>query len=237
MPVARLRLLLLSLLVVGLVCTFSRPGFAQLTLTGAIEFGTDNAGNANGDFWNTLGGDFPYNLYVNLNGVPINSGDGALASINVPLAPGTYNFQIFGNPGTNNPFHGLNLFFNGNNTNPGISVFAPTATNTGSPAFSANSNANTRALNNTSTPGSGSTSFTANGLTAAVTAYRWEASTVSNQDLISPYDRTLNGIADNLGSFTVIVGTEVPEPGTLALLSSSLLPLGSLLLRKRRRKV
>ncbi len=230
----RLRFLLLALIATGLVFVLPRAGFAQINLTGAIEFSTDASGNAAGaEFWNTLGGDFSYNLYVSMNGTPINSGNGASASINVALAPGTYNFQIFGNPGTNQPRHGLNLFFNGNNTNPGISVFAPTATDTGSPAFSANSAPNTLALNVTSTPGSGSTSFTTNGMTATISNYRWEASTVRNQDVVTAFDRISGGGVDNQGSFTLTV---VPEPGTVALLGTGLLPLGSALLKRRRRK-
>src|SRR5262245_23215756 len=70
------------------------PSATATTLSGAIHFSSDSAGAPfGGQIWNTHGGDFIFNLYFSTTSdgsTPfLNSGDGAAASINIPLAAGT----------------------------------------------------------------------------------------------------------------------------------------------------
>src|SRR5689334_14830446 len=93
------------------------------TLTGLVNFSADAAGNfSGGQVWNTLGGDAPFNLYVETGSGFVNHGTAALASINLALVPGVQTFAIWGQPGGPNLFERPNLFFNGNNATPGISA-------------------------------------------------------------------------------------------------------------------
>src|SRR5262245_36971115 len=91
-----------------------------------------------------LGGDTAVNLWVirgtNLLGVFVNGPSDPEAGISIPLAEGEYSFVVYGNQGGPTPHHALNLFFNGNNVKPRISVFAPTQTSPEAPypAFSTN---------------------------------------------------------------------------------------------------
>jgi hypothetical protein len=211
-------------LVVGAVAGvwLAGPGTAaaQLALTGLINYSTDGSGAVAGsDAWNTRGGDSIFNLYVTAPntsvGDPfINSGNGPTTSINVPLTPGTNQFFLFGNPGGGPTFYGLNLFFNADNTNPGISVFA--GLNTGSPPPFAADSAATRALDGSSIAGSGSLSFTADGFMATLTDYRWTAPGVIPFDRVSTFDSSPGEGQDFIGSFTLQV-SPVPEPGSLLL--------------------
>jgi len=191
---------------------------AQPTLTGLINFSTTNTGASTGtNVWNTLGAEPIPNLYVSssANGdVIMNPGNTAVSTaINVPLASGTNQFSLYADSPTNTPaFYGLNLFFDGNNTTPGISVFVPL----NSSSFVANGSPTTLALDGSPTPGAGTLSFTGDGFTATLTNYTWSAPTVNNLDRVSPFDNVPNGNNDFVGTFTLEV-SPVPEPGSLLL--------------------
>jgi hypothetical protein len=100
------------ILAVAIACAVNSPSSAnaQPRLTGAVLFSTDGAGNFDNDsWWNTLADGIAANLYVThpnsgVSGPFINSGDVNPATrINVLLAPGTYIFHIFGEPGNDRP--------------------------------------------------------------------------------------------------------------------------------------
>jgi len=108
--------------------------YSQTTLTGAMWMATDSSGatsvsqayadGAN----NTLGGDQWFDLWLALNPdatSPVNGPSDAQANISIPLQAGnSYKYYIFGTGGCCTlPFSGLNLFFDGNESTPGISVF------------------------------------------------------------------------------------------------------------------
>ncbi len=121
--------------------------YPQTTLTGAIQFATDSTGAFSlNQSWNTLGGDLCWDLWLAQNpdaSSPVNGPSDAQAAINIPLAAGnSYRFYIFGAPDLSISFNGLNLFFDGDNSTPGISVFG--ATN--SSLFSPNTSSGTRTL-------------------------------------------------------------------------------------------
>jgi hypothetical protein len=88
--------------------------------------------------WNTLGGDPVWDLWLALNPdatSPVNGPSDAEAGISIPLQAGKpTSTTIFGSgPCCTFSFVALNLFFDGNNSTPGISVFG--ALN--SPSFAA----------------------------------------------------------------------------------------------------
>lgn len=191
---------------------------AQVVLTGAVLFNCDNTGMFGGGFWNTLGGDGAFNLYLTAansgnGGAFINSGNGAGASIAIPLGAGSHQFSMFGNVGSFNSHDALNLFFGGDNFNPAISVFAevdfdPPA---GFPAFGANSSPFTYALDFTHVPAAGTLSAVVGGTLVVLTDFHWSDPAVLGLDRVSAHDNVLDGTFDSVGSFTLFIAP-VPEP-------------------------
>ncbi len=131
----------------------SLPAFPQVTLTGAVWFATTPTGGtsvqqayADGAS-NTLGGDQWWNLWLALDPnatSPVNGPSDAQSSISIPLLAGnTYKYYMFAQgPCCTLSYSGLNLFFEGNNTTPAISVFGVV----GSTGFQPNGNGNTFTL-------------------------------------------------------------------------------------------
>lgn len=202
------------------------PASADVALTGLIEFSTDATGaSSGGSIWNTRGGDSFFNLYVTgansgIGGGFVNDGDAAGAGINLALSPGTSQFFIFGEPGADIGHFALNLFFNGNNSAPGISTFAATNTSTSPPppSFSADGSPSTLALDASTAAGAGTLSFTSGGTTVALTAYEWSAPAVETLDRVSAFNNVPSGVDDFVGSFTLQVST-VPEPTSVVMLA------------------
>ena len=181
-------------------------------LTGLLEFSTDPAGNFfNGSVWNTRGGDTAVNLWVakgtDLQAPFVNGPSDAQAAINIQLQPGVNEFVIYGNQGGPTPHHGLNLFFNGNNVNPGISVFGPTQTspNPPFPPFGPNSSQSTLTLAFQPTPGAGTLVYSQGGVRVTLTQYRWASPPVYNVDRVSQPVATPDGGPDFIGRFTLVV--------------------------------
>ena len=207
-------------------------------LTGAIVYATDVNGAPNTDGWNTLGGDTVNNIYIRQQAAFINGpGNGADARINVNLSvPGTYSFFMYGDGGSQNDHHALNLFFDGNDSTPRISVFAATDTTGTTTAFTANSNANSRNLGYFgSVPAANTASYSDLGRTITVTAFGWSAPSVTNQNFVSPFSIAPNEVNDYTGRFTLTVtGTATPEPGSFALLGAAVLTGAGFMRRKRK---
>src|SRR5262249_39898821 len=109
---------------------------AVLTLTGISEFSVDNSGNYTAqNLWDTRGVS-AFGLWtINgpFGGAFINGPSTANLGVNLPLNDGTYTLSFHGHPGPDSGRFGMNLFFNGNTSLPGISVFAPTAVSNGTP--------------------------------------------------------------------------------------------------------
>ncbi len=220
-------------------CAQTLTGISLFSTFSNGQAGYSGNGNSGGgsttDIWNTLGGDSKYNLWVSLAGTAINGPLDANANINQILTtPGTYNFTIFGNPGFNQSYHGMNLFFGSDTTNPAISVYAPTASATTEiPAFLANGQT-TLDLAGSNTPGAGTLSFSTGGNKVTLTNYRWEFSTVQNQDLVGSFNRAASGGADEQGSFTLsVTPLDAPEPSAFALALTGGVPVLGLVFRRR----
>jgi hypothetical protein len=214
-----------------LVFASFQSAFGAATLTGLIQFSANGSGLPSGEVWNTLGGDSNYNLYVNYNATYLNSGDGAGASVSLVLTPGIYTFVILGEPGNIDTYSALNLFFDGNNTNPGISVIQAA----GGPGFSANGNS-TLALNGAAVAGANSLVYNGSGSTVTLLDYGWfPAIPVGNFDSVSSFDNVPSGLNDMTGYIVldVAASTQVPEPGTLSVAALGVVALVAGRLRRR----
>jgi hypothetical protein len=210
------------------VLIVTAPRLARATsLTGAVLFDTDSPGAAIGNDWNTLGGDAAFNLYLT-NPSFLNSGNGAQTRIDVALIPGTnYTFGYLATSGPssvsqlNQGFFGLNLFFNGNDSTPEISVHAPLF----SSSFAPDSAVNTPRLDTSPTPGSGVLVFSDGATSVTLTSF---SAVASLSDLVGPYATAGDSTPDYAGSFTLAV-TATPEPATLSLLllAAAIVSIGS----------
>jgi hypothetical protein len=235
---------------VGMVCVLGGAVGAQAaSLTGAIIFTADSAGNRGSGWANTdARNNSSFNVYV-LPDLPSTSfGNGFLnsgntfpgaTSINIGLSvPGTYSFTMLGDTsagsvGISN--WGLNLFFNGDDLNSKISVFglSNTTNQANIPAFSANSAASTATLepfNLGNTPGAGTLTFIDGGNSITLTHYRLSHESIFAVDKVSGYGIGANGSLDGVVEFTLRVApvnSTVPEPSTVLLLGSGLAGLAA----------
>ena len=187
--------------------------YPQTTLTGAMWYATTPAGAtsvaqayADGAV-NTVGGDQWWDLWLALNPdatSPVNGPSDAQAGISIPLqAGGNYKYYLFGTGGCCAlPFSGLNLFFDGNGSTPGISVFGPL----GSPSFLPNPSS-TLSLEGNPIPGSGTSFYSSASVIVVLTGYDWNNSATPPGDVCQPFAFTPNpdGDASAFGSVTLTV--------------------------------
>lgn len=204
------------------------------TLFGVVNLSTDFSGNAVGDqVWNTVGGDGLYNLYLDEGSGFVNTGDGAGASVNILLTPGVHTFSIYGEPGLSSTNWGLNLFFNGNASTPGISARNLQGA---AAALAVANGGSTFALDGTtSVAGANTLTFIDGGTIVTLTGYSWNLP--ASADLVSGFDTTPSGNADFFGSFTLEVTSDIPEPAAwqAGLLGLAMLAAHASLRRKLRR--
>jgi hypothetical protein len=213
--------------------SLSHPANAE-TLTGIVVFSANLGGSATGgQAWNTVGGDSWYNVYLATGGFPsgsplLNSGNGATTSISIPLAPGIYNYTLWGasNGDHGQPNFGINLFFNGNTATPGISAFSPEAFTTSPTSASANNGTTLTMVNNfgITTPGSNSLTFG----NVTLTGFNWYDPNVYKQNMVSAFSDTGGWSGGNfVGNLSLDVSgpSTVPEPGTVSLFGCGLVGL------------
>lgn len=211
----------------------------QIYLTGLLQDGTSaNGQTAGSPIWNTLGNELSFaNLYVTqpnagYNAHFINSGNGAGASIDYALSPGSYQFYFFCDSfSNNNPgYYGLSLFFDGNNNaSPGIAAYSaagvssanavpagfntfPLSGSTSDPAPAPG----TYIYTATPIPVPGSLTYTADGLTVTLTGYGFGTPGsfgVPALDRVGDLNDSPDGDPDGIGVFTLTV-VPVPESST-----------------------
>lgn len=234
----------------ALVLLASASVSSGAAITGATVFGA-NAQGAMSVFlgipttavWNTAGGDLIYNLYLqDSSSTFVNSGNGANASLNIPLAPGNYTFRLFAEPGlTTQNYAGLNLFFDGASS-PGISGLIPqNATGPLTPDSSSSTAPLTSGFPYTPIPGAGTLSFNDGPFTVTLTSFELYQPDDSGGKEIAGIGNYVSGfnnspflrINDYRGEFNLNVVS--PEPGSLILLGSGLVAFG-VFRRKRAHK-
>ncbi|MBB6049645.1 PEP-CTERM sorting domain-containing protein [Armatimonas rosea] len=215
-----------KLLVAGATLSLSVPAFAQ-NITSVVLHNTSL-----GRSWNTRGLDSSgFNLYLSTNdGVSfINSGNGAGASVNIPLVLGDNTFFFFGSANVDATL-ALEVMLNGTDaSNPTLS-----ALNSDGAAGTARTAYSGAALTNNLTPTVGSGTLTSGlfGLNVvSLKSFSYKTSGPT-RNLVSLYDLGADGFNDTYGSFTLTLGPAAPEPGTLGLLGLGM--VAGLAIRRRK---
>lgn len=229
---------------------FAATAAQAATLTNSTVFSTNSEGeNWNGWIWNTEGqpADVPnrWNLYYSTSGDPlapvfVNSGNDENTEISIDLAPGVYDFLIFGETATTDldPLQHfvLNLYFNGDDSAPGVSgLFGPDC-----PTVCAASHPNGLDLFGAAGAAEAGTLVFVDGtLTVALTLFEWGFG--DGIDAVwphwanhAPYSGG-SGAPDFVGrvQLTVTDTAVVPLPASLPLMAAGLAALGFFRRRKQ----
>jgi hypothetical protein len=196
--------------------------------SGLLQYGVSSSGqNAGSPIWTTLGNQTNFAiLYVTAPNAGdtapfLNHGDGNEASISYQLSPGTYQFYFFNDPFASNTdgYYGLNLFFDGNNTNPGISVFSPEASDNPNPVPSGFTTLSLDGDNSNQVPSPGTLTLTGDGMNITLTDYAFSLPGDPGNpglDRVGNEDDVPDGDTDGTGFFDLTV-TPAPEPSCLGL--------------------
>ena len=208
-------------------------------LTGVKAFSAnDLKGAANNRSWfDTVGGNWDFNLYLTeantgIDGAFLNQGDGASASINIPLNLGTYSFWMY-SVGVTDSNWGLNLYFDSDQTSPKITGISSLKTNSTDPAFFANPASSVPVLSSTTlTQSPKSLVYQTNGAYITLSSYFFAAPSVFQKNRVSAHD-SIPDSSMNSVSFMTLTVSSVPEPSTYAL---GLIASGALAAIAKRRK-
>jgi hypothetical protein len=218
----------------------ARPASAQLRLTGLTLYNSAADGTFNGGFWNTVGPDGAFNVYLftGTTATPtfLNSGNtNATLTPNVLLNSGTntINFAAATSP---SEFFGLNFYFNDANTTNRITAVVRNTANGGGFAQVASGIATYGLPSSGNVPSANSLSFTVGEQTVTLTGLTINNTNNSGADLVGAVNNAPDGGNDNVGTMTLTVSNvAAPEPGALALVGLGLLPVANVVARRRAR--
>jgi hypothetical protein len=157
---------------------------------------------------NTVGGDNWWDLWLALNPdatSPVNGPSDAEAGISIPLKVGeSYKYYFFGSGPcctSSESFTALNLFFDGNSSTPGISVFG--ALN--SPSFVPDANT-TITLEAAPIPGAATSFYNAGSEIVVMSGYVANAPATPPGDVCQPFEFFPGDSLSFFGSFSLQVG-------------------------------
>lgn len=210
------------------------PASAQVSLSGASAWTSDSTGTRGVGYWDTVEGIYG-NVYffTGTTGTPtfLNSGNTNASLVpGVSLATGANLVQFAANS-TQPSYTGINLFFDGDLTQPRISGLVQ---NGGTTSFSPVTAATTTWGEGVSTNGAESFSYTTGGFTVTLTSLS-ALSASSSLDLVGNFVTGASGEFDTVVSMTLVVSA-VPEPATCAALAG-LAALGIAAYGRRRNSV
>jgi hypothetical protein len=216
------------------------------TLSGLVEATTSTTGSYIADQrWSTQGNGSIVDLFVigssNIStGTFINGPSDSQAAISITLTPGTYKFSFLGGGGVdpNNTNSGLNIYFDGSTSTPGISVFGPVQSSATVPSFSPDGASATEGFNLATVPGANSIIYSDGQNQVTLTSYSWALPSVNNVDRVGQPNVGFSSVGpdgspDWVGQITLNV-VAVPEPGTGGLLAAGSLALLGQLFRTRK---
>lgn len=207
---------------------------AQIVLSGLLQQGAEpQTGNSEDSPIFTTGSSVSFaNIYLTQPNAGytapfINPGSGTSATISYSLTPGTYQFYFFtvsffdSSPGPRNDpgTYGLNLFFDGGNTYPGIAAYSPENTATAAPVQAGQNTLSLDGDGSNEVPASGSLTYVADGLSVTLTTYGYGEPGVFGGpalDRVGNLNSVPDGYADAVGVFDLSV-VAVPEPSVLAI--------------------
>lgn len=201
-------------------------------ISGMVVYSADSTGAVSGtQFWNTLGFDSNPNLYVQVNGVLQNPGNGAGTSLNVNLSPGIYSYSYCGDGLTGQvtpAFFGVSIFMDGNNTTPAFTFFWQSGIS--NPTVLPTS-ALSRNVPGGFVGGAGGGPYVSGNTTVTILSVpTWQN---KNLDKVSVFDSVAGDCPQDycgIPASLMVVSQTIPEPGTLALVTLGLVTL----LRRRR---
>jgi hypothetical protein len=207
------------------------------TLSGLVEATTSTTGSYIADQrWSTQGNGSIVDLFVigssNIStGAFINGPSDSQTAISITLTPGTYKFSFLGGGGVdpNNTNSGLNIYFNGSTSTPGISVFGPVQSSATVPSFSPDGASATEGFNLATVPGANSIIYSDGANQVTLTSYSWALPSVNNVDRVTQPNSGFSSVGpdgnpDWVGQITLNV-VAVPEPGTGGLMAAGSLAL------------
>lgn len=196
------------------------------TLTGAVAFNANSTGDYAGGVVSTSTCCQGFFLSQGSTSGTFVANVGS-DDLGLTLNPGTYSFYGF-TDSFNVGYGALNLFFNGDTVNPGISVYGlPTNDSTVFPAYSADSSTNTPNESLAGVAGSGSLVYNDGTNTISLTNFQWANASAYNLDRVNSVTTSPDTALDTVVRFdlNVVSNSEAaptPEPASLMLLGGGL---------------
>jgi hypothetical protein len=232
----------LALAILMLGCLADTHSASAQTLTGSDLFSTNSGGSFSGvEVWTTAIQPSISRLWT-YQGTTLVNASATDSRLNFSLTPGTYTFGIYGSNAQNYDFHGMNLFFDGQTSTPGISVKSNTLASALDTSLFTPNGGITLALDGNgygNIPSADSLTFVDGTTTIQLTNFFWAKPSVYAVDRVSTYVAVPDGTSDFVGSYTLKVTNSSPVPEASTTISFGLLlclGLGGLAIRARRRK-